>query len=387
MKRSTLFLLLIAIVLSFISRTVSSEEARPIIPKTMNERVEMIAVGGGWLKLELETTFFVPPGTGPFPLVVINHGKASGNPRFDSRARYLAASREFLRRGYLVALPMRPGFSKSGGGYIEARCNIESNGYLQAETLIDFLGEITKRPEIDPSRILIIGQSHGGLTAMALGAKGFPGVLGILNFAGGYRYTGDSCIWAKSLVDAFESYGKTTRIPSLWFYGDNDSYWGKDLPKKMHSAYQAAGGNAHLVSFGTFAKGDAHSMFSNADGAAIWWPETEIFLRKIGLPTDLRFELETVRRPPRTNFAALEDADAVPYLDERRRALYREFLAMPHPRAFSIASTGNVGWAYQGHDPLARSLDNCERLAKTPCTLYAIDNDVVWQPDRGSNTR
>jgi dienelactone hydrolase len=256
---------------------------------------------------------------------------------------------------------------------------------MQAATIIDFLGEVTKRPDVDPKRILVIGQSHGGLTALALGAKGFSGVLGILNFAGGYRYTGDSCIWEKSLVEAFESFGKTTRIPSLWFYGDNDSYWGKELPKQLHTAYQAAGGNARLVSFGRFSGGDAHSMFSSSDGVAIWWPVTESFLREIGLPTDPRYVIETTPRPPKTGYAMLEDANAVPYLDERRRDLYRQFLSMPYPRAFSIAPTGNVGWAFQGHDPLSISLGNCERIAKMPCAIYAVDDDVVWQSDRGAS--
>ena len=42
---------------------------------------------------ELETTLFRPPGDGPFPLIVVNHGKASGNPRFQARSRYLVAAR------------------------------------------------------------------------------------------------------------------------------------------------------------------------------------------------------------------------------------------------------------------------------------------------------
>jgi hypothetical protein len=40
------------------------------------------------------------------------------------------------------------------------------------------------------------------------------GVKGILDFAGGYKYTGHFCTWEKSLVDAFESYGRSS-IPSI----------------------------------------------------------------------------------------------------------------------------------------------------------------------------
>ena len=68
-------------------------------PASMNEQVVMVKVGSGLFAAELETTLFRPNGAGPFPLVVINHGKAPGNPVFQERARFLTASREFVRRG------------------------------------------------------------------------------------------------------------------------------------------------------------------------------------------------------------------------------------------------------------------------------------------------
>lgn len=352
---------------------------KPLISKHMNEKVEMIPVGSGFGKAELETTLFTPPGNGPFPLVVINHGKAFGNPKFDPRARYPVASREFLKRGYMVAVPMRPGFSKSEGHYIDTGCNIESNGRLQAESVLGVLNELTKRPEVDRGKILLVGQSHGGLTVLALGAIGFPGVRGILNFAGGFKVTGNFCVWEKSMVDAFEAYGKETKVPSLWFYGDNDSLWGAELPKTAFKAYQAAGVNARLISYGTFPGGDAHGMFGSGRGLDIWWPETEKFLKEIGLPTDMVFDIETIPRPAKSNFAALEDVAAVPYLKEKGRENYAKFLTMPYPRAFAIADTGSHGWSFEGVDPLDTALRNCEKFAKKPCRLYAVDNDVVWQ--------
>ena len=65
----------------------------------------------------LETTIFKPEGSGPFPLLIMNHGKEFGQPEQQSRARYLALSAEFVRRGYAVVIPMRQGFSKSGGSF------------------------------------------------------------------------------------------------------------------------------------------------------------------------------------------------------------------------------------------------------------------------------
>lgn len=213
---------------------------------------------------------------------------------------------------------------------------------------------------------------------MASAGSRLPGVRGILNFAGGYRYTAQHCTWERSLVDAFATLGRGAETPSIWFYGDNDSYWGKALPARMFEAFTAAGGKAQLVAYGEFAGGDAHSMFSSPQGVAIWWPPTERFLNEIGLPSEVRYALPSTPRPAKTDFADLSDIQALPYLDDKRRELYRKFLDLPTPRAFAIAITGNVGWAYSQVDATDRALANCERLAKTGCTLYAVDHDVVW---------
>jgi dienelactone hydrolase len=350
------------------------------IPPSMNEKVVMVRVGEGFGSIELETTLFIPPGDGPHPLVVINHGKALGNPRFEPRARFVAASREFLKRGYLVALPMRPGFSKSGGSDISPGCNSESYGALQGDMVRNVLAELIKRPDVDPGKILVVGQSTGGLTAIAFGKVAFPGVKGIINFAGGVRNS--SCNWERALVDAFASYGKIFKLPSLWFYGDNDSFWGANLPKIWHEKFTEAGGEAQLVSYGKFAEGDAHGMFSNERGVAVWWPETEKFLMGLGLPVAIKYRLEKTLAPAGTNFAEITDVQAVPILDDRRREAYKRFLALSSPRAFAIAPHGNVGWSWGVFDPIANALTACEGVAKEACTLYAVDDTVVWPKNK-----
>ncbi len=241
----------------------------------------MVKVGSGLSGAELETTLFRPDGDGPFPLVVINHGKAPGDPVFQERARHLNASREFVRRGYAVALPMRLGFSKSSGSYIGTGCNIASNGEMQAEWVAGVIEWLRAQPFVDRDRILVAGQSHGGLTAIALAARNPPGVRAILNFAGGLKNT--ACSWEHGLAEAFERFGARSRLPSLWFYGDNDSYFPPDVWQEMKARYAAAGGKVKLVAFGKFGR-DAHGMFSSRAGLSIWVPEVERFLEGLGLP-------------------------------------------------------------------------------------------------------
>ncbi len=71
------------------------------------------------------------------------------------------------------------------------------------------------------------------------------------------------------------------------------------------------------------------------------------------------------------------DVRAVPYLNDQGRAVYRDFLGYPMPRAFAISKRGSYGWAVRASDPAAMALANCERRGG-PCELYAMDKQVVW---------
>jgi dienelactone hydrolase len=251
---------------------------------SLNEQVVMIAKKTGIFSTELETTLYKPDGDGPFPVVVINHGKAYGDPKFQARYRAGSAARYFMSRGYVVVVPMRRGFSKSTGSYIGGGCNVESNGVAQAEDVRDVLDYMTAQPYVDNNKILIAGQSHGGWTTLAFGSLNYPGVKGLVNFAGGLRQ--DNCAgWESTLARAAGSYGEATRLPSLWFYGDNDSYFSVSTYSDMFKRYSAAGGPARLVAFGVFGS-DSHAMFGSPDGLRIWQPEMTAFLKEIGLPAE-----------------------------------------------------------------------------------------------------
>jgi hypothetical protein len=90
-----------------------------------------------------------------------------------------------------------------------------------------------------------------------------------------------------------------------------------------------------------------------------------------------------------TGFAPLDDIDAIPYLSDRGRKAYAEWLKFPTPRAFAIADNGYF-WHTSGlkpkdptlpTDPVERALRMCENAAKRPCKLYAVNGAVVWPRD------
>jgi dienelactone hydrolase len=326
----------------------------------------------------LETTIFKPAGIGPFPVLILNHGKSLGNPHLQERARFLVISKEFVKRGYAVIIPMRTGFAKSTGDYVEEECNMTENGNIQAHDLQSVLDYTLKQYWADKNNILIAGQSYGGLTTMAFGTRNYPGVKGLINFAGGLKTSGTDCNWQESLVEAFSNYGRSTHVPSIWFYGANDSYFYPALAARMHEAYVNSGGDAKLVAYGPFKK-DAHGMSSSRDGVKIWWPEVEAFLQRIGLPTKEIYSLPPEMRAPKTDYASIGDINAVPYLAKRGRDEYRNFLTKSLPRAFALSATGAWSWAEDGDDPEESALANCNKISRgESCRLYAVDNDVVW---------
>ena len=353
-------------------------------PNALPEQVIVIKKPG-FLGADLETTVFKPPGDGPFPLVVINHGKAFGDPRFQNRYVNGNATRYFLQRGYVVVLPMRQGFSKSTGSYIGGGCNVESNGVVQAEDVKAVIDHFVAQPFVDKQKIIVAGQSHGGLTTMAFGTLNYPGVQGLINFAGGLKQ--DNCAgWESVLARAFGSYGKATKTPSLWFYGDNDSYWPKPVWESMYAQYE---GNAKansvatkMIAFGQFVV-DSHSMFGHPQGLKIWQPEVSKFLQTLGMPDTVVFSQFAASpvssKPPATSFAAVNDVAAVPFVKDTGRKAYESFLAQAVPRAFALSPTGAWGVHNGAADSHERALANCNRFSPSQaCKLYAVDGDVVW---------
>jgi len=83
-------------------------------------------------------------------------------------------------------------------------------------------------------------------------------------------------------------------------------------------------------------------------------------------------------------FAPLEKVAAVPFINQKGREFYAEFLAAPKPRAFAIAPNGawGRGIAYGGNRPVdvvEYALGTCNRRGVGECRLYAIDDHVVWR--------
>ena len=327
----------------------------------------------------LQVTIMHPDGVGPFPLVIMNHGAASiSKDHRGGRYHRTNAAFYFLSRGYAVALPMMRGFSASGGEIYHFGCDIAGTGIAYARDIRSVIRYLGNDPRFDTSRVIVAGQSMGGWNALAVGALNVPNVKGLIDFNGGIRES-DCDAGDRSLVEGAAKFGAMTKVPSIWFYGDNDPFFPTPVWRAMYDAYTRSGGHADLVDVGVVMR-SSHNFLAYPEVLPLWTAKIDAFLAGIGMPhTEVNPGDLPLTFPPATGFAAVTDVAAIPYLSDNGRDLYRAFLDLPFPRAFVISATGKAVSMSDGFDPLGRALAACQR-GGVRCGAYAVDDRVVWKP-------
>ncbi len=266
----------------------------PRIPSVpLNETVIRIPMTiprhGGVQRLHLEATLYRPSGPGPFPLVILSHG-TSRNPRqrAGARLRYDAQSWEFVSMGFAVVIPMRRGFGRSEGDYAEGEglcdhSHFYAAGLESARDLRATAAYVSALPGIDPQRLVLVGHSSGGFASLILASQGLPGVRGVISFAGGRGSKPSQNCSPDRLVAACALAGRTTRVPTLWVYAQNDSYFPPRLAREMSAAFRQAGGQAEFVMLPPFWE-EGHYLFTDVRGLGRWTPVVTRFLNDLGFP-------------------------------------------------------------------------------------------------------
>jgi dienelactone hydrolase len=321
----------------------------------------------------LEALLVRPDLPGRLPLVLINHGSPSvPEERKTSTPRlYLPQAMEFARRGWATAIVMRRGFGDSGGVYAESVGSCPHPDFLTAALaatadLRAAILHLRKRADIDSSRLLIVGQSTGGLVTVALTTDPPPGTLAAINFAGGMR-----AIRCKDkldpLVTTVEALGKRSHVPMLWIYSENDQYFGPELAERLKDAFAAGGGNAEFVKALPF-RTDGHNLFSMT-GIPYWVPYVDRFLAKQNLV--LRDTLLPL--PPLPDIAPPEQLFAP------GRRSFEDFLRSAPHRAFAVSSKGAWGWVSgrrTTEEAAKRAIEACSKHADD-CAIFVVDDKAA----------
>ena len=188
---------------------------------------ETVAVASG--ALTLHGLLWRPPGAGPFPAVLFNHGSGpSSDP-----GKPAALGPVFARHGYLFLYLYRrgAGLSADQGTDSEALMNAaradtgeEGRNEVQLQLLETELGDVLAgvtflgaRPDVDAQRIAAAGHSFGGQLTLLLAERG-PGIRAAVVFGpAAVSWTLSPKLRTRLLAAA-----NHTDIPVLFIHAAND---------------------------------------------------------------------------------------------------------------------------------------------------------------------
>lgn len=326
----------------------------------------------------LEAVMVRPDEPGPHPLALLTHGTPR-DPKDRSGMTALSLepqAMEFARRGFVAVVVLRRGYGDSGGGYNEDAHACSHPDYVGAtkESAADLraaIAYLSTLPEIDSSRVIGVGVSTGGLAMVALTANPPPGLVAAISFAGGRgSRAADRVCNPNDLIAAFAYFGKTSRIPMLWVYSQNDHFFSPQLAQRFYYAFNDAGGRAKFILAPPFRR-DGHGLFS-LSGAPIWTPMVDSFLKDHDLV--LRASLLPLPEPP-----AIDPPAGFPSSALRD---FHNYLILPPHKALATSQQGRFGLSFgrrTERDAEQKALENCKELSpkNDRCRLTMRDNSAA----------
>jgi dienelactone hydrolase len=239
----------------------------------------------------MRTTLFRPPGAGPFPLAVINHGSTQNELRRATAVLplYPVLTEWLVSRGYAVAIPQRPGHGATGGPYYEtqggcADADFAKAGQAAASSIAAAIGYLTQQRFVRKTGVVAFGHSAGGWGALALAGRGLRSLAGVVAFAPGLGgrvndMPGRNCA-PDRLIEAARGFGGKARVPTLWLAAENDGSFAPALSRRLAEAFRLAGGRAeyHLLpAIGA----DGHDLIRAPEAVTVWGPIVERFLKTV----------------------------------------------------------------------------------------------------------
>jgi dienelactone hydrolase len=244
--------------------------------------------------LLLQATLYRPERQGRVPLAIVNHGspptRDADKRRGMGRYRYPVVSTWFVEHGFAVVVPMRRGYAGSDGDYAEDIGTCQDPDYRRAarETARDIsaaVEHLSHADFVDPGHIVVVGASAGGFGALAFAAAPSVPVTAVINFSGGRGGrdpdgSGRRCA-PERLVDAAALFGSSARVPSLWLYSENDSWFPPDLARSMSEAFRRGGAPSELVVLPAV-EDEGHRLATSPKGVPLWSPPVVRFLQGLG---------------------------------------------------------------------------------------------------------
>lgn len=270
----------------------------PFGPEGPRMREQLWILPGATPDIPLRATVFRPSdgeaAKGPLrrPLVVINHGTSDDTRLSVSMPVYYWLSRWFVERGYVVVLPQRRGHGSTGGKLAESIGDCANpdhfrSGQVAADDVESVVEFMSRQTFVQPKSTIVAGISTGGWASLALASRNPANVAAIVNFAGGRgghaRGRLNAVCGESRLVEAAATYGRTARIPSVWLYAENDTFFGPTLASEMATAWKSAGAPVQLSVLPPY-RDEGHEIANDQAGWNLWGPVLDKFLLELRTP-------------------------------------------------------------------------------------------------------
>lgn len=257
----------------------------------VQSEVRIPASGG---RTTLAVTILRPSGPGPFGAVILNHGTppTAAERRAESPEMLIQAAMAFASRGYAVVMPVRRGFGATGGFFAEdpgfcSDPNFRRGEAAAAEDILAAYEYARRLPYVDSSRMILAGQSAGGVASLYAAAQRPDGLNAVIAFSAGRGghpgHAGVPCA-AERLASVFEDMGRAVQAPVLLYYAENDSFFGPATSRAWFHSFRSGGASAQYVLQGPHGA-DGHYVFSDAGQ---WLPTVGHFLARYGIPFEPR---------------------------------------------------------------------------------------------------
>jgi pimeloyl-ACP methyl ester carboxylesterase len=138
-------------------------------------------------------------------------------------------------------------------------------------------------PFIRKGTVVLVGQSTGGLASLALTIRWPRMAKSVILFAagsGGHAegIANQNCA-PERLIRMIQDFGAKIRIPTLWMYVRNDTYFGPELSRRMVDAFRSSGGLAEYHVFPAFSD-EGHFFIHSPQAIDLWSPALKAFLMR-----------------------------------------------------------------------------------------------------------